>query len=253
MNRFIAYFDYLGFKEFIENNDLDYQRRIVSNNFRDMESALGKGKLIDAPHGLIADLSNSQINCINFSDTVVFFTRDTSEESLIEILDVALKFNWESIDFCFPVRGALVFGELVYVDYKQKNSSGGVYNINSVFGKGLVKAHLKAENQHWAGTVLDESFVSEIRRRGHNLEEFLLPYAKKYKVPYKDSSEKIDEFVLNIINGTLNEVALKNYSESIRDNFAKHNKSVNDKRVQQKISNTIQFLESYYVKEEKGI
>jgi hypothetical protein len=32
MNRFIAHFEYLGFKEFIENNDLEDQNRIVSNN-----------------------------------------------------------------------------------------------------------------------------------------------------------------------------------------------------------------------------
>jgi hypothetical protein len=44
MNRFIAYFDYLGFKKFIENNTLDYQKRIVVNNFRDIENALAKGK-----------------------------------------------------------------------------------------------------------------------------------------------------------------------------------------------------------------
>lgn len=250
MNRFIAYFDYLGFKEFIENNDLEYQKRIVGNNFRDMENALGLGKLKDASHGVIADISNSQINCINFSDTVVFFTNNTSEASLIEILEVAYKFNWQAIDFCFPVRGALVYGELVYIDYKQKNSGGGIYNVNSVFGKGLVKAHLRAEYQHWAGTVLDESFISEIAKRGHNVDEFLLPYAKKFKVPYKDEVERTEEFVLNIIKGTLNDEALKNASKRIRDNFAQYHKSVDDDRVQQKISNTIRFLESYYVKEE---
>ena len=86
MNRFIAYFDYLGFKKFIENNTLDYQKRIVVNNFRDIENALGKGKTKPAKYGVIADLSESKINCINFSDTVVFWTNDDSIDSLIEIL-----------------------------------------------------------------------------------------------------------------------------------------------------------------------
>jgi hypothetical protein len=250
MNRFIAYFDYLGFKEFIENNDLANQNRIVGNNFRDMENALGQGRFKDAPQGVIADISKSQINCINFSDTIVFFTNDTSETSLIEILEVAYKFNWQAIDFCFPVRGSLVFGEMVYVDFKQNNGGGGIYNINSVFGKGLVKAHLRADEQHWAGTVLDESFTTEIVNRGHNLDEFLLPYAKKYKVPYKTGGERTDEYVMNIVKGTVNAMALKNMSKNIRDNFAQYNKSVSDDGVQQKISNTLRFLESYYEKEE---
>lgn len=145
MNRFIAYFDYLGFKEFIENNDLEIQSRIMGNNFRDMESALARGKVAEAAHGLIADISNSQINCINFSDTVVFFTKDVSESSLIEILEVSAKFNWVSILDCFPVRGSVVFGELVQVDFQQQNGGGGTYVINSVYGKGLVKAHIRAD------------------------------------------------------------------------------------------------------------
>ena len=250
MNRFIAYFDYLGFKEFIENNDLEYQKRIVNNNFRDMESALGQGNFKDTPRGVIADISKSQINCINFSDTVVFFTNDNSKDSLIEILKVAYEFNYREINFCFPVRGALVFGEMVYADFKQNNGGGGIYNINSVYGKGLVKAHLRANEQHWAGTVIDESFTTEIVNRGHNLYEFLLPYAKKYKVPYKNGENRAEEFVLNIVKGTLNDEVLKSMSISIRDNFAQDKKPVTDERVQQKISNTIQFLESYYVKEE---
>lgn len=251
MNRFIAYFDYLGFKEFIENNDLAYQSRIIANNFRDMENALGQGKLKDIPQGVIADISNSQINCINFSDTVVFFTNDTSDTSLIEILEVAYKFNSQAINSCFPVRGALVHGEMVYVEYKEKNSGGGIYNINSVFGKGLVKAHLRAEQQHWAGTVIDESLTTEIAKRRYNIDEFLLPYAKKYKVPYKDGVKRAEEYVLNIIKGTLNSESLKNFDRGIRENFAQYNKSVADERVQQKISNTIQFLESYFVEDEQ--
>jgi hypothetical protein len=249
MERFIAYFDYLGFKDFIENNDLEKQRFIVGNNFRDMESALGRGKYKDVPRGVIADISESKINCINFSDTVVFFTNDTSDASLIELLEVSYQFNWQAIDYCFPVRGALVYGEMEYIDFKKSNNGGGVYNINSVFGKGLVKAHLKAESQNWAGTVLDESFISELSRRGLDLEEYLSPYAKKYKVPYKDNVEQEDEFVLNIIKGSLNDEGLKNYGNGIRDNFADYNKSVTDERVQQKIKNTLQFLQSYYVKE----
>lgn len=249
MNRFIAYFDYLGFKEFIENNDLESQNRIIAYNFRDIESALGKGKYKDTPHGMIADISNSRISCINFSDTVVFFTNDTSTNSLSEILEVAYNFNMRAIGFCFPVRGALVYGEMVYVDFKQKNGGGGVYNINSVYGKGLVKAHIRADEQHWAGTVIDKSFISEIINWGYNLDEFLLPYAKKYRVPYKHSNEREDEYVLNIVNGTLNDEAFKNKSKYIRENFAQYNKSVADERVQQKISNTLRFLESYYVKE----
>lgn len=246
MKRFIAYFDYLGFKQFIDNNDLDYQHKIVTNNFRDIESALGQGKFKKAPHEVIADLSNSKINCINFSDTVVFWTNDDSEGSLIEILEVAHKFNWQAIDFFFPARGSVVYGEIVYVDFKQKNEAGGLYNINSVFGKGLVKAHEKAEKQHWAGTVLDDTFIEELARRGYDIDNLLMPYAKKYKVPYKNGYHNSEEFAMCIIKGKLNEEAFKNYGNGIRENFARHKKSVDSQDVQEKIENTIKFLASFY-------
>lgn len=245
MKKFIAYFDYLGFKQFIENNDLAYQERIMGNNFRDMESAIAQGKLKEASHGVIADLSNHTINCINFSDTVVFWTNDDSNESLIEILEVAYKFNWGATTFFFPARGALVHGEMEYVDFKNENNSGGVYNINSVFGKGLVLAHQKAESQQWSGTVIDESFVSRLIELGQDPISFLAPYAKSYPVPYKDGIKLNDEYALNLVKGQLNPVAFDNVSKDVIRNFKNHGKDITHPDVQEKIKNTIQFLSSF--------
>jgi|GEM_PF-749706 len=243
--KFIAYFDYLGFKQFIENNDLDYQKRIMGNNFRDMESALGQGKLVEASHGVIADLSNHKVNCINFSDTVVFWTNDDSEQSIIEILDVASKFNRQGTTLFFPARGALVHGEMEYIDFKNENSFGGLYNINSVFGKGLVTAHQKAESQQWSGTVIDSSFVNKLVEMGHNPDSFLLTYAKKYIVPYKNGVKLEQEFALNLVSYKLNPVAFDNTSKGIIRNFGNHDKDTTHPDVQEKINNTITFLETY--------
>jgi len=245
MNRFIAYFDFLGFKKFIENNEFEYQRRIVGNIFRDIESTRSLNKFKDAYLSkIIADTSHSLLNCINFSDTVVFFSSDNSDESLKEILEVSYAFNMREIRHFFPVRGALVYGEMFYVPWCEKNVFGSVYNINSIFGKGLVKAHERANEQNWAGTVLDESFTLEIFRKGYILDIFLDSYAKKYKVPYKNNCERPNEYVLNIIDGTMNEVRLKNIIKDIEGNFAQHNKTM-DERAKEKLSNTILFVESY--------
>ena len=141
MKKFIAYFDYLGFKEFIEKNDLEAQMKVINRNFRDMELALGQGNYRDEPHGFCADTSNSRIKCINFSDTVVFFTNDNEHESLIEFLDVVYEFNRIEILNFFPLRGAIAYGEMVYKDFKSENKKGGMFNVNSVYGKSLVQAH----------------------------------------------------------------------------------------------------------------
>ncbi len=244
MKKFIAYFDYLGFKQFIENNDLEYQKRIVNNNFRDMETALSQEKRTEGNRGVIADLSAHKINCINFSDTVVYWSNDDSDSSLAEILKVAYIFNWQTTLHFFPARGALAFGEIEYVDFVHKNSNGGIYNLNSLFGKGLVIAHEKAESQQWSGTVLDITFTEEIERRGFVLETLLKPYAKKHKIPYKNNPPQVEEYALRLIKPPLNQVAFQNLSGLIRDNFAKHNKETSSDDVQIKIDNTLNFLKS---------
>jgi hypothetical protein len=245
---FIAYFDYLGFKDFIERNDIDYQIKIVNNIFRDIENALGKGKLIDTPRGFIADLSKIKVHCINFSDTVLFWTDNQSIESLTDLLEVAYGFNWGCTDFFFPVRGAIVLGEVFDYKFEHKSENGGTYGVNSIFGKGLVEAHLKAEKQNWAGTVIDNSIVTYLLQNNVNVESLLSPFAKKYKVPYHkgfDNDER--EWVLNLVKSDvpLNDKAYKNISKNIVDNFSNHNKRIDSDEVQLKIKNTIEFLESY--------
>ncbi|MFT6922982.1 MAG: hypothetical protein ACJA1C_001990 [Crocinitomicaceae bacterium] len=242
MKKFIAYFDYLGFKQFIENNDLTYQKKIMGNNFRDIENALGQGKLKEATHGVISDLSLHKINCINFSDTIVFWSNDDSEDSLNEILQVAHRFNWQATTYFFPARGSIVYGEIEYIDFKNENISGGVYNINSVFGRGLVDAHQKAESQQWSGTVIDTSFIEELQNRGIDVDSLLAPYARKYIVPYKNGIKLAEEYALRLIKGELNPVAFDNVAHGIKENFKSYNKDASHPDVQEKIENTIEFL-----------
>jgi hypothetical protein len=248
MKKFIGYFDYLGFKDFILNNDLAYQNRIMNNIFRDIESALGNGKYKEASIGVIADLSESRINCVNFSDTVVFWTKDASIDSLKELLDVTYQFNYQAIEYFFPARGAIFFGDIVHVDFRQQNEGGGLYNLNSIFGQGLVEAHLKTEQQAWAGSVIDQSVINVLLEREINPDEFLKEYAKKYKIPYKPEFEvDFEEFALCLCKGNLNDEAFKNVSNSIARNFTDHKKSIDHPDVKLKLENTIKFLESFKV------
>uniref|UniRef100_UPI003592F46C hypothetical protein n=1 Tax=Aquiflexum sp. TaxID=1872584 RepID=UPI003592F46C len=87
--------------------------------------------------------------------------------------------------------------------------------------------------------------IDELLYRGKNIDTFLKPYAKKFKVPYKNGIEFPDEFVMNLIKGHLNEEAFKNFEKKIRENFAGHKKSVENQDVKDKIENTINFLASF--------
>ena len=195
MKHFIAYFDLLGFKEFIMKNTPEYHEKIMGNIFRDMESALSKGKTKEISNGYIADISKSRVNCINFSDTVIFWISNENEDIIKELLDVVYRYNWQAIRYFFPARGCLYYGEIKYVNFNRVNDAGGVYNINSIYGKVLVDVYLKAESQNWAGTVIDNSVLERLVELEIEPDSFLAPYAVKYNVPYKDGSNK-EEFAL---------------------------------------------------------
>lgn len=240
---YLAYFDFLGFKEFIENNEDEVLMRRMGHIFRDIESAIGQGKYQQPQNGVIlSDLSNSQVNCLNISDTVLFWTNQCNYESLTELIKVAYEFNWLQILYNFPIRGSIIKGKIRLVSGKQVNSNGGSYSVQCLYGKGLIKAHQKAENQNWAGTVIDQSIIDDLEKVSKGI-EFLSDYAIKYKVPYKSDLELNEEYVLKVVKGITNETALKNTKESVSGVFALDNKSIEPKSVQIKIENTIKFIE----------
>ena len=240
MKKFIAYFDYLGFKDFIEYNSLKTQKEIMENNFCDIELALSKGKTKRTNQGTpLADISNSKINCINFSDTVVFWTNDNTIESFNELLHVAYEYNISSIIRHFPTRGSIIYGELEHVDFRQESNSGGKYNLNSLYGAGIIKAYKKTESQKWAGCVIDNSVIEIIGKTS----EILTKYAVKYNVPYKKCNIQ-EEYVLLLWGDKLNEERFINLKKDIEINFTRYHKSIDKKGVKNKLLNTIEFLSS---------
>jgi hypothetical protein len=246
MKKFIAYFDLLGYKQFITNNDHNEVRRRIMHIMRDMETALSEDSFKESKFGhVVADMSKSNINCINISDTILFWTNDDSFESFQEFIRVVYRYNWNGILFNFAARGSLVFDEIEVIAHRLDNEGGGTYNVNPMFGKGLVNAHLKAESQNWAGCVIDKSVIEELQKHTE-VEHFLEPYAIKYQVPYKKGLEVSEqEFVLKIIKGNLNSAAYTNTKRGIEDNFASDNKDVSNIRVQELLANTVRFLDVF--------
>ena len=244
MKKFIAYFDYLGFKYFIERNDIEFQRRIVRNNFRDIEQAMSNGKTLRTERGhAISDLSDIKINCVNFSDNVIFWTNDNDFESFKELIKVSFYFNQNNILRFFPSRGSIIFDELEHIDFRHKYNAKINFILSPFYGSGLIKAYRKTECQDWAGCVIDDSVIKEISKT-NDVEKLFLDYAIKYKVPYKSCISAVEkEYALRLF-GPLNEETFTSLSFDIRRNFSAYNKPVEDNNVNIKLNNTIQFLQS---------
>ncbi|MGE9313385.1 hypothetical protein ACLOAU_17175 [Niabella sp. CJ426] len=245
--KFIAYFDYLGYKEFILNNSSDHLKTRAGHILRDIEISLGQGKYLPLQHGaIVADLSSTRINCLNISDTVIFWTNDDSIESLEELLLVAYEFNWREILYSFPVRGIICYDEMEMISSQQKNMAGAIYSPNLIYGKGLVQAHLKADNLSWAGSVVDETVIEQIKDKV-DIPSFLSPFAKLYTAPYKNPEiyGNAEEYTLNLIKGDLDKESFNNVEQGIIAAFRNDNKSIDNPRVQEILKNTIVYLKTY--------
>jgi hypothetical protein len=185
-----------------------------------------------------------KISCVNFSDTVVFWTRDNSLASLVDLIETSYIFNWQQNLFTFPVRGALCYGEIHHSDFRELSAFEGLYNVNSVFGKGIIDAYLKAESLDWAGAVIDKTVVDFLNDEGADFKSVIEPFAVEYQVPYKDG-KNLQELALRIIEGNLNDSAFGNLKDNIAKNFQEHNKDINHPSAQRKLSNTIAYLSSF--------
>lgn len=244
---FISYFDYMGFKEFILNNSNEHLIARMGHVFRDIETALAKGKLHEPKGGIVfADISKSIINSINISDTVIFWTKDASVESFKELIQVTNRFNWSQVCYNFPVKGRMVFGEVHLVGGTTNSEGDAVYNVSCLYGKGLVNAHIKADDMSMAGCVIDQSVLNELSKYDdpHN---FVKDYSVKYKVPYKHPPNPYEEeyvFGLTKVDQKLNDIAFANRKKNIEDLFISDNKGMNE-RAQQLLNNTISFLKLF--------
>lgn len=250
MKRYIAYFDFLGYKKFILNNDTDYIRERIGLILQTIEASMSHNKWTRTNQGdTIADISNSKINCLNISDTVIFWTNDDSSDSFKELLEISFTFNYSETCYSFPVRGAIVYDEIDIISGYQETKNGGTYNVNSIYGKGLVNAHLKAEDLNMASCVIDSSIVEKIKEFG-DVEDILIDYAMKYVIPYKECKSKEPEYVLTFYNNRKikdrdrkeNDEALENRKKGIIDAFKNYNKGMTE-RAEILLKNTLDFLE----------
>src|SRR5690606_27212079 len=186
---YLAYYDFMGFKEFIQNNEDVALMRRMGHIFRDIEICLGQGKYKEPRNGvIIADVSRSKLNCLNISDTVIVWTNDCQLDSLKELINVAYEFNWREIGYNFPLRGTILKGKIKEATGRHINSEGGSYSVQCVYGKGIVDAHLKAESQNWAGTVIDQSIIDDLTN--FDQIDFITEMTTKYEVPYKTGNSE---------------------------------------------------------------
>ena len=146
-NRFAAFFDLLGFKSWIDDEGSLEVFKYVRGFLNLMIRASLPGSVVHPD--MSVDVKATNMGFINFSDSIVFYSRDDSDECLETMLKVSGEFMNGVI--CGPsrmMRGAIAHGEF-YADPE----------TNAYVGKALIDAYLLEEAQDWLSVSLHDSVV----------------------------------------------------------------------------------------------
>ena len=173
--RFVAFFDLLGFSSWLEADGSLKVFTYVRGFLNLMIRASLPGSIVHPD--MSVTINSDSIACINFSDSIVFYTRDDSIECLETILNVSGEFM--NVVITGPsrmIRGAIAHGEF-FADP----------TANAYVGRALIDAYKLEERQDWLSCSIGNSvaqlpFFELLKKKYPN-------FIVKALVPLKDSTE----------------------------------------------------------------
>lgn len=176
--RYVAFFDLLGFSAWLESegsfNVFTYVRGFLNLMIR----ASLPGSVVNPDMSVVTN--ETTIGVINFSDSIVFYSRDDSETCLEAILRVSGEFM--NVVITGPsrmIRGGIAYGEF-YADPE----------ANAYVGQALVDAYRLEGAQDWLGCSIDDTvealpkFKRVLSRFPNYIVRALVPLRGTNKMPY---------------------------------------------------------------------
>lgn len=245
--KYIAFLDILGFKDLVAKNGHAELVRKFNLILVTLELSLSQGKYVLSTSGdkAVADLNNARINCLTISDSVILWTDDSSMKSFVDLIVVLFQFMQGAFASGFPLRGALSVGELAIL--RGELSQSKIISRQTLLGQGLVSAYELESQQDWAGCIIDDIAIKHYLEAESKYADFpdlaTLDYLiekkiiVRYAVPMK--SGPLDGLVVNWTLAT----SLPLTAEWLRKVFLMHNKSLDAPSANQKLINTLSFIE----------
>ncbi len=238
MDNFIACFDLLGYESFLQN-PTSIIKRGWNSILSYVEISLAKGETKTEGFVAKADLEKINLSCQIISDTILVWTNQPIPEQFREMVRAASEINTNLNRSAFPVRGALVFGDVEIIQGGFRNTQGFEISLYSIIGQSLALAHKKSSDLNLAGCVIDQSVIDALENQWSSL-DLLKESATLYRVPYKSHRPENDEYMLDLTNKGLNEEAFKNLQEDLRRAFSSFNKPMTE-RANELLSNTLKY------------
>lgn len=180
--RFVAFFDIMGFKDFVarkSHKDLYEAMSKISKNIKQIESI--KENEFPAYAG--------ETHISTFSDSIIIFSKDNSPESF-NIFSIITAWLFQSIIYdTFPIKGAIAHGEITV------NKSNRIY-----FGQPIIDAYELQEEVFYYGIVAHHS-IEEYLKKNSEPDLFNQIY---FDVPTPLKSGNIKHYNIDWFNYDLN-------------------------------------------------
>lgn len=172
----IAVCDILGFSALVQTNPLaDVVENSVAWFRRALNHAVLKGEFPAVPPPTTQLNAHEHVGVAWFSDTILFYTKQDTDEAIRELLLVIGWLLFETVlEGTTKIRAGIAYGE-AHID--QNNSM--------YVGQAIVDAYNLEKVQQWAGAALTESAcarVPEIARSGKFADWWVTPW----EVPLKN-------------------------------------------------------------------
>src|ERR1041385_4073094 len=146
--RYVAYFDFIGFRNWIRTEgSAEVYSRVVHFLGLAMKGSLPNSTVGEEPYSM--QLRRSRVTHFNFSDTIIFYTTTCSYASLRELIKTCVNFMVLAVEIQM-VRGAIAKGYF------------RVFREDRIhIGEALLDAHDLAESQDWVGISLHSSMEDD--------------------------------------------------------------------------------------------
>lgn len=221
--RFVVFLDIMGFKDRVARNTPENLYAELTEFNKDITNIINSSKEVDSDSlsqniGTseaslnISSVPKDKIMLAQFSDSIVLFSTDNSQESLLAISNVAIQIMASAVmrDKPIPLKGALAEGNITCDPPKQL-----------FFGQALIDAYLLEENVQYYGIVVHHSAEQSVINSGNQM-------FKNTLIPLK--SGKIYHYELVWYNDAIDDIksGLDRIRLSVSDSPRKYVDNTND-------------------------
>ena len=182
-NRYVAFFDILGFKEAIEK-DLDEAWGALEDLRVSMQETLNL--FIKTPNGVILTRNTERTAATNFSDSILVFSLEDNSNDLHSILISSTALFAKSLERCVLLRGGISYGSFYF--NLEKNLFCGVP---------MIRAYEIAESAQWSGIIIDDNVAEHYLKNPIKSDGKLTLIKYPVSVKEKNTIRKKELWVLN--------------------------------------------------------